>query len=157
MFEGKLAFADHSSSDRNQQEKNTRDGVWLSPDERETLKHTGRLARKHFFFFFLILHPQNIWLCRRCQRLWGQGVKTRRVRRHVPLYSGKRSREKTGWGVEKRRKKKPIRQVTAPRTSSRSLTLLPRSVRAPTYTQANTQIQDVGSQFSKHSPYPLPL
>lgn len=131
-------------------QKSTRDAVWLPPHEREPLKHTDRLACKHFWFY-----TPKTSDCAADASVCGPGVKTCRVRRHGSAHSSKRSGEKTGWGVENMEGKKRKDTTNSSQTSTWSLTLLPRSVHAPTYTQANTQIQDVGSQFSKHSPYPL--
>lgn len=74
--------------------RNTRDAVWLSPDERETLKHTGGLASKHFWFY-----TPKASDCAGDASVCGPGVKTRRVRRHGPAYSSKWSWGKPGWGV----------------------------------------------------------
>lgn len=138
--------------------RNTRDTPWLSPNERETLKHTERrLACKHF----LILHPQNIWLLK-LPAFVGQGWNAAystsaalRIRESKAELSCKKYGREVCWG----RKKKEIHQANSSDPSAKSHMLLAHTVHAPMYTQANTQIQiqDVGSQFSKYSPYPLLL
>lgn len=150
--------------------RNTRDTAWLSPNERETLKYTGRLACKHF----LILHPQNIWLLE-LPALVGQGwiaAYTTSTARRLLIRESKAepSCRKYGRGVcspreRERKKRKKIHQANSSDPSAKSHMLLTHTVHAPVYTQANIhththtriQIQDVGSQFSKHSPYPLLL
>lgn len=117
--------------------------------------------------FFLILHPQNIWLLE-LPAFVGQGWDVACTTSTARLSSYEKSKaelrldeESVPWEEKRKGKKKQTHQANSSDPSAKSHMLLAHTVHAPMYTQANTrtriQIQDVGSQFSKHSPYPLLL
>lgn len=176
MFEGKLAFNDHSSADRNRREKHERCAVIVTQMKggplniQESWHMNGVFFPPSFFFFFDSYTPKTS----DCFGLPAFGGP--RVKRGA--YAASR-RTKQSWakleeeGGKKERKKKRMRSQSekkhtrkAHQANSSDGSAKTRKhmlvAHAPMYTRANTthththiQIQDVGSQFCKHSPYPL--
>lgn len=119
-------------------------------------------ANIFFFFWFYTPKTSDCW---RCQYLWARGETWHvQLPQHSSPYRRKQSWAKSGWRVcsltGEEGKKSHRANSSDPSAKSHKL-LAVHTVRAPMYTQANTgthiQIQDVGSQFSKHSSYPLLL
>lgn len=120
-----------------------------------------------FSFFFDFTPPKH--LTTGDASICGPGVKRGMYDFHstARLIGESKASVKIGRGIcslrgEEEKKKKKSHRANSSDPSAKSHKLLAvHTVRAPMYTQANTgthiQIQDVGSQFSKHSSYPVLL
>lgn len=145
--------------------RNTRDTPWLSPNERETLKYTGRLACKHFLIFTPPKH-----LTARAASVCGPRVKMQRILQLPQLSIYKKAKlssvvgnmdEESVLVRERQKKKKPkYIKLTAPilllervTTCSSSILYMHRCIHKQTYTHTHKSRYRMLADNSVNTPH----